>query len=78
MEGIINPTNAEMDLKDAVGEQCVSVSSEELCKHPPAHRPLLLAGTALEKVGGRDFLEGVKELRKSQGPLEVSAGKVAS
>ncbi|TNM99805.1 core histone macro-H2A.2 [Takifugu flavidus] len=52
VEGIINPTNAEMDLKDGVG-------------------------TALEKVGGRDFLEGVKELRKSQGPLEVSAVAVS-
>lgn len=31
-------------------------------------------GTALEKAGGREFLEAVKELRKSQGPLEVASG----
>lgn len=75
VEGIINPTNAELDLKDGVGEECVLIYWEAVCKHP-AHR-LLLSGTALEKVGGRDFLEGVKELRKSQGPLEVATGKVS-
>ncbi|XP_029305516.1 core histone macro-H2A.2 isoform X2 [Cottoperca gobio] len=52
VEGIINPTNAEMDLKDGVG-------------------------TALEKAGGREFLEGVKELRKGQGPLEVASVAVS-
>ncbi|XP_065263460.1 core histone macro-H2A.2 isoform X4 [Emys orbicularis] len=31
-----------------------------------------LAGKALEKAGGKEFLETVKELRKSQGPLEVA------
>lgn len=30
----------------------------------------------MEKAGGRDFLEGVKELRKSQAPLEVAAGRL--
>ncbi|XP_053165844.1 core histone macro-H2A.2 isoform X2 [Hemicordylus capensis] len=29
-------------------------------------------GKALEKAGGKEFLETVKELRKSQGPLEVT------
>ncbi|XP_062374884.1 core histone macro-H2A.2 [Sardina pilchardus] len=52
VEGIINPTNAEMDLKDGFG-------------------------TALEKAGGREFLEAVKELRKSQGPLEVASVAVS-
>ncbi|KAL7384261.1 hypothetical protein ABVT39_027028 [Epinephelus coioides] len=52
VEGIINPTNAEMDLKDGVGN-------------------------ALEKAGGREFLEGVKELRKAQGPLEVASVAVS-
>ncbi|KPP72621.1 core histone macro-H2A.2-like [Scleropages formosus] len=51
-EGIINPTNAEIDLKEGIGN-------------------------ALEKAGGREFLEGVKELRKSQGPLEVTAVAVS-
>lgn len=35
----------------------------------------VLAGKALEKAGGKEFLETVKELRKSQGPLEVAEGK---
>lgn len=34
----------------------------------------LFSGNALEKAGGREFLEGVKELRKAQGPLEVASG----
>lgn len=34
----------------------------------------LCLGNALEKAGGREFLEGVKELRKAQGPLEVASG----
>ncbi|KAJ3610285.1 hypothetical protein NHX12_022378 [Muraenolepis orangiensis] len=52
VEGIINPTNAEMDLKEGVGN-------------------------ALEKAGGREFLDGVKELRKAQGPLEVASVAVS-
>lgn len=32
-------------------------------------------GKALEKAGGKEFLETVKELRKSQGPLEVAEGR---
>lgn len=40
-----------------------------------SHLPLCtVSGNALEKAGGRDFLEGVKELRKAQAPLEVAAG----
>ncbi|XP_056617513.1 core histone macro-H2A.2 [Triplophysa dalaica] len=52
VEGIINPTNAEIDLKEGIGN-------------------------ALEKAGGKDFLETVKELRKSQGPLDVSSVAVS-
>ncbi|KAJ8359621.1 hypothetical protein SKAU_G00161460 [Synaphobranchus kaupii] len=52
VEGIINPTNAEIDLKEGVGN-------------------------ALEKAGGKEFLESVKELRKSQGPLDVAAVAVS-
>lgn len=33
-------------------------------------------GNALEKAGGKDFLEAVKELRKTQGPLEVASGRI--
>ena len=32
-------------------------------------------GKALEKAGGKEFLDTVKELRKSQGPLEVAEGE---
>uniref|UniRef100_A0A8B9G7X6 Core histone macro-H2A n=1 Tax=Amazona collaria TaxID=241587 RepID=A0A8B9G7X6_9PSIT len=52
VEGIVHPTNAEIDLKEEIGK-------------------------ALEKAGGKEFLEMVKELRKSQGPLEVSSGLAA-
>nr|2XD7_A Chain A, CORE HISTONE MACRO-H2A.2 [Homo sapiens]2XD7_B Chain B, CORE HISTONE MACRO-H2A.2 [Homo sapiens]2XD7_C Chain C, CORE HISTONE MACRO-H2A.2 [Homo sapiens]2XD7_D Chain D, CORE HISTONE MACRO-H2A.2 [Homo sapiens] len=34
-------------------------------------------GKALEKAGGKEFLETVKELRKSQGPLEVAEAAVS-
>lgn len=35
----------------------------------------VFTGKALEKAGGKEFLETVKELRKSQGPLEVAEGE---
>lgn len=35
-------------------------------------------GNALEKAGGKDFLEAVKELRKTQGPLEVASGRICT
>ncbi|XP_055517757.1 core histone macro-H2A.2-like isoform X2 [Leucoraja erinacea] len=47
VECIINPTNAEIDLKEDVGN-------------------------ALEKAGGKKFLDAVKELFKSNGPLDVA------
>ncbi|XP_051937095.1 core histone macro-H2A.2 [Hippocampus zosterae] len=52
VDAIINPTNAEMDLRDGVGN-------------------------ALEKAGGQEFLEDVKELRKAQGPLGVASVAVS-
>lgn len=77
VEGIINPTNAEMDLKDGVGK-------EQLCMLDSFHLQLVsclhvsccvvISGIALEKAGGKEFLEGLKELRKAQGPLEVASG----
>lgn len=76
VEAIINPTNAEMDLKDGVGKgqtgPDMNPKNTEISGNSP-HR-LLLSGGALEKAGGREFLEGVKELRKAQGPLEVASG----
>lgn len=35
----------------------------------------MFSGNALEKAGGREFLDGVKELRKAQAPLEVASGR---
>ncbi|KAJ7316467.1 hypothetical protein JRQ81_002629, partial [Phrynocephalus forsythii] len=52
VEAIINPTNADIDLKDDLG-------------------------STLEKKGGKEFVEGVVELRKKNGPLDT-AGAVAS
>lgn len=82
VEGIINPTNAEMDLKDGVGEGDLFESILFLVNYFTDFCPsllllrhaLLFSGNALEKAGGREFLDGVKELRKAQGPLEVASG----
>ncbi|KAJ0067103.1 hypothetical protein NL108_012523, partial [Boleophthalmus pectinirostris] len=53
VDAIVNPTNADLDLRDPVG-------------------------SALEKAGGRDFVDGVKEARKSHCPLEVGAACVSA
>ncbi|KAM6970407.1 core histone macro-H2A.1 isoform 2-T2 [Aplochiton taeniatus] len=52
VEGVISPTNADIDLKDDLG-------------------------AALEKKGGKEFVDAVQELRKKNGPLDV-AGAVLS
>ncbi|KAM6923067.1 core histone macro-H2A.2 isoform 1-T4 [Lycodopsis pacificus] len=86
VEGIINPTNSEMDLKDGVGEEDMFMCTRFLLhKSPRSPLPSLLcspaavtfSGNALEKAGGREFLEAVKELRKAQGPLEVASVAVS-
>lgn len=81
MEGIINPTNAEMDLKDGVGEDVLFIYLHIILGLQTLFQPVFphlllctLLGNALEKAGGREFLEGVKELRKTHGPLEVASG----
>lgn len=76
VEGIINPTNAEMDLKDGVGKEDVVLCASPLVSELQVifSRCALVSGNALEKAGGREFLDGVKELRKAQGPLEVASG----
>lgn len=81
VEGIINPTNAEMDLKDGVGEDVLFMCFIIFFLHTWSFQPICphlllctLLGNALEKAGGREFLEGVKELRKTHGPLEVASG----
>lgn len=45
-----------------------------MCSPVAAAAVCVPAGNALEKAGGREFLDGVKELRKAQGPLEVASG----
>lgn len=50
-------------------------SNMTLLKSRSPQPPLFFVGKALEKAGGKEFLETVKELRKSQGPLEVAEGK---
>ncbi|KAM9364360.1 core histone macro-H2A.2 isoform 1-T1 [Pholidichthys leucotaenia] len=79
VEGIINPTNAEMDLKDGVGKgACCGYLCLPLVVPCSALSCCCSAlGNALEKAGGREFLEGVKELRKAQGPLEVASVAVS-
>lgn len=37
-------------------------------------RSASLAGSALEKIGGKEFGEAVLELRKKNSPLEVAGG----
>ncbi|XP_056372622.1 core histone macro-H2A.1 isoform X1 [Hyla sarda] len=53
VEAVINPTNADIDLKDDIG-------------------------SALEKKGGKEFLEGVIELKKKNGPLDIAGAAVSS
>ena len=83
VEGIINPTNAEIDLKDGVGKEW-SWMLESRCQQPCQQSRVVLSccvvisGVALEKAGGKEFLEGLKELRKAQGPLEVASGTQGS
>ncbi|XP_077330118.1 core histone macro-H2A.1 isoform X2 [Lithobates pipiens] len=53
VEAVINPTNADIDLKDDIG-------------------------SALEKKGGKEFLEAIIELKKKNGPLDVAGAAVSS
>ncbi|XP_050949815.1 core histone macro-H2A.1 isoform X1 [Labeo rohita] len=65
VEGVINPTNADFDLKDDLVE-----------KRHPGLEPH--EGSALERIGGKEFAEAVLELRKSNGPLEVAGAAMTS
>ncbi|XP_073429899.1 core histone macro-H2A.1 isoform X1 [Dendrobates tinctorius] len=53
VEAVINPTNADIDLKDDIG-------------------------SALEKKGGKEFMEAVTELKKKNGPLDIAGAAVSS
>ncbi|KAM9311021.1 core histone macro-H2A.1 [Gastrophryne carolinensis] len=53
VEAVINPTNADIDLKDDIGN-------------------------ALEKKGGKEFIEAVTELKKKNGPLDIAGAAVSS
>ncbi|KAG8439076.1 hypothetical protein GDO86_005328 [Hymenochirus boettgeri] len=52
VEAVINPTNADIDLKDDIGN-------------------------ALEKKGGKEFVEAVFELKKKNGPLDIAGAAVS-
>ncbi|XP_043925155.1 core histone macro-H2A.1 isoform X1 [Protopterus annectens] len=52
VEAIINPTNADLDLKDDLGN-------------------------ALEKKGGKDYVDSVNELRKKHGPLDIAGAALS-
>lgn len=39
------------------------------------HSSPLFAGSALEKKGGKEFIDALQELKKKNGPLEVAGGK---
>ncbi|MGH0124833.1 UNVERIFIED_CONTAM: hypothetical protein FKN15_074037 [Acipenser sinensis] len=82
VEGIINPTNADIDLKEDVGNALEKAGGKEFLESVKelrkSHGPLEVAGgNALEKAGGKEFLESVKELRKSHGPLEVAGAALS-
>ncbi|XP_045147617.1 core histone macro-H2A.2 [Echinops telfairi] len=75
-EGTSNSTS-----EDGPGDGFTILSSKSLVlgqKNKHNRFPLFsFTGKALEKAGGKEFLETVKELRKSQGPLEVAEAAVS-
>ncbi|MBN3287020.1 H2AW protein, partial [Polyodon spathula] len=96
VEGIINPTNADIDLKEDVGAFIKLSRFQFHLQYPKLTKcyklfsmncsfsfmllsiPVCFSRNALEKAGGKEFLESVKELRKSHGPLEVAGAGVWS
>ncbi|TSY69799.1 Core histone macro-H2A.1 [Bagarius yarrelli] len=81
VEGVINPTNAEIDLKDDLVVQAdISSISSDAVVHP-TNSTLHTGGevgSALEKKAGKEFGEAVLELRKKNGPLEVAGAAMTS
>ncbi|CAG08814.1 unnamed protein product, partial [Tetraodon nigroviridis] len=78
VEGVINPTNAELELKDDLVVQAdISIVESDAVVHPTSSSFYTggEVGTALEKKGGKEFTEALQELKKKNGPLEVAGGK---
>ncbi|KAF7670367.1 hypothetical protein LDENG_00228410 [Lucifuga dentata] len=75
VEGVINPSNAELDLKDDLVVQAdISIVESDAVVHP-TNSSLYTGGevgTALEKKGGKEFTDALQELKKKNGPLEVA------
>ncbi|KAA8586642.1 hypothetical protein FQN60_000478 [Etheostoma spectabile] len=84
VEGVINPTNAELELKDDLGPSAevllqvvradISIVESDAVVHP-TNSSLYAGGevgSALEKKGGKEFTEALSELQKKNGPLEVA------
>ncbi|KAI5096253.1 H2A histone family, member Y, partial [Silurus meridionalis] len=81
VEGVINPTNAEIDLKDDLVVQAdISSINSDAVVHPTnsTFHTGGEVGSALEKKGGKEFCEAVLELRKKNGPLEVAGAAMTS
>nr|KAF6446932.1 hypothetical protein HJG63_006092 [Rousettus aegyptiacus] len=86
VEAIINPTNADIDLKDDLGNwlqvvqaDIASIDSEAVVH--PTNTDFYTGGevgNTLEKKGGKEFVEAVLELRKKNGPLEVAGAAVSA
>nr|XP_044636445.1 core histone macro-H2A.1 isoform X2 [Equus asinus] len=93
VEAIINPTNADIDLKDDLagpdsltGQGGKTVPGPEPRSSKPTSvlllshqsKPVLNPGNTLEKKGGKEFVEAVLELRKKNGPLEVAGAALSA
>ncbi|KAM7042447.1 core histone macro-H2A.1 isoform 5-T5 [Acridotheres tristis] len=93
VEAIINPTNADIDLKDDLGkwghgltqltlqvvQADIATIDSDAVVHPTNSDFYTggEVGSTLEKKGGKEFVEAVIELRKKNGPLDI-AGAVVS
>ncbi|CAG5871427.1 unnamed protein product [Menidia menidia] len=72
VEGVISPTNAELELKDDLAD--ISIVESDAVVHP-TNTSLYTGGevgSALEKKGGKEFSEALLDLKKKNGPLEVA------
>ncbi|KAF2985994.1 hypothetical protein EK904_002151 [Melospiza melodia maxima] len=80
VEAIINPTNADIDLKDDLVVQADIATIDSDAVVHPTNSDFYTGGevgSTLEKKGGKEFMEAVIELRKKNGPLDI-AGAVVS
>ncbi|MBN3284499.1 H2AY protein, partial [Polyodon spathula] len=86
VEAVINPTNADIDLKDDLGKGMLQVVQADIATIDsdavihPTNTDLYTGGevgNALEKKGGKEFGEAVSELRKKNGPLDVAGAALS-